>query len=396
MRVSIPALRHHPIPAALPVALRHHTTALARAAVASLLVSGAVSAAPVRAQSLLDRPPNLGGTWTGESGTLHFHFMHRFEATDPPARKVLNSPTFLIAGSLPYRTMIGARYATNSLVRTGYPNEWEFFARWHPIVQGAGAPIDAAVHGGWNQAARSVDGEVTVARRLGRLRAVAVGRAFSDAYHSGEARYAIGGGATLQLHDWLALAGDATTLLDLADDEEVAWSAGLQLRIPLSPHTLSLHASNANTTTLQGSARGVGEVMYGFEFTVPLTLSRYFGGGSPSADAGAVGAAASDAVAAVEVGMSNRLLFTPDTVRIRVGETVLWRNTSVLPHTVTADPTKVANAQNVILPAGAAAFDSGNMDPDATFSHTFTVAGTYRYVCVPHELANMIGVVIVE
>ncbi len=74
---------------------------------------------------------------------------------------------------------------------------------------------------------------------------------------------------------------------------------------------------------------------------------------------------------------------------------MLWRNTSALPHTVTADPSKVVRPENVILPEGAAAFDSGNMDPGATFSHTFTTAGTYRYVCIPHELANMIGVVIV-
>lgn len=365
-----------------------------RALLVALLVS-AVPAGPAaaRAQSLLERPPNLGGTWAGEAGTLYFHFMHRFEATDPPARKVLNSPTFLLAGALPHDVLLGARYATNSLVRTGYPNEWEFFGRWRMLAEERGAPFDAAVHGGWNHAARSVDGELTLARRLGPVRLLGAGRVLSDAYHAGETRFAAGGGASLQVHEWVALAADATTLLDRADDEDVVWSAGLQLRIPYSPHTLSLHASNANTTTLQGTARGIGRVLYGFEFTVPFTPARYFGRRAPAASAAA---SSSMPAPAVEIEMTNRLLFSPDTVRIRAGETVLWRNTSALPHTVTADPTKVARAGNVILPAGAAPFDSGMMDAGDTFSHTFTVPGTYRYVCVPHELANMIGVVIVE
>src|SRR5690606_14561122 len=109
--------------------------------------------------------------------------------------------------------------------------------------------------------------------------------------------------------DWVALAGDAMTLLDREDGEDVAWSAGVQLRIPTTPHTLSLHASNANTTTLQGTSRGVGQVMYGFEFTIPLTLSRYFGRRSQPASSAAPAPAP-----AVEVDMTNRLLFSPDTV----------------------------------------------------------------------------------
>lgn len=360
---------------------------------ATVLVMLLVGAPSVQAQSLLERSPNLGGTWTGEPGTLHFHFMHRFEATDPPARKVLNSPTFLLAATLPHDLLVGARYATNSLVRTGYPNEWEFFGRWQPLSQEAGAPLDAALHAGWNQAARSADAELTLAHRSGRLRVLGAARVFSNAYHMDETRFAAGGGVTLSVLDWLALAGDAMTLVDADAVEDVAWSAGVQLRIPLSPHTLSLHASNANTTTLQGSARGAGAVMYGFEFTIPLTLARYFGRRAPASGSTATVPAAG--APAVEVEMTNRLLFSPDTVRITSGETVLWRNSSMLPHTVTADASKAAAAGNVTLPPGAQSFDSGNIDAGQTWSYTFTVPGTYRYVCLPHEMAGMTGVVIV-
>jgi plastocyanin len=42
-----------------------------------------------------------------------------------------------------------------------------------------------------------------------------------------------------------------------------------------------------------------------------------------------------------------------------------------------------------------APFDSGNIEEDGSFSHTFTVKGTYKYVCVMHEAMGMVGTVIV-
>lgn len=105
--------------------------------------------------------------------------------------------------------------------------------------------------------------------------------------------------------------------------------------------------------------------------------------------------AQSDSVAA-EVGMTNTLTFAPDTVHVEVGATVRWTNSSVLVHTVTADPEKATLDESVHLPEGATPFDSGNMDPKATFEHTFEAAGTYRYFCIPHEATKMYGTVIVE
>lgn len=95
------------------------------------------------------------------------------------------------------------------------------------------------------------------------------------------------------------------------------------------------------------------------------------------------------------VGMTfNR--FTEGTVRIRVGETVQWRNTSPIGHTVTADPALVRDPANVQLPPGAEPFHSGNIPAGQVWQRTFTVAGIYRYVCRPHEGAGMVGTVIVE
>jgi len=99
---------------------------------------------------------------------------------------------------------------------------------------------------------------------------------------------------------------------------------------------------------------------------------------------------------AAVVEMTNTLIFTPDTVRIKAGTTVEWRNTSLLVHTVTADPDLATLAESVQLPEGAKPFNSGNLDVKATFRHTFDVPGTYLYFCIPHEGAKMRGLVIVE
>jgi len=106
--------------------------------------------------------------------------------------------------------------------------------------------------------------------------------------------------------------------------------------------------------------------------------------------------AQSDAGPAAVVGMTNTMAYTADTVRVEVGETVRWENSSDVMHTVTADPAEAFKDDSVRLPEGASTFHSGNLDPAETFEHTFEVAGTYRYFCVPHEAVGMRGTVIVE
>jgi len=96
------------------------------------------------------------------------------------------------------------------------------------------------------------------------------------------------------------------------------------------------------------------------------------------------------------VEMTNTLTFAPDTVYVSAGETVEWKNASLLVHTVTDDTAKATLEGSALLPDGAKAFDSALLQPDQTFEHTFSVAGTYRYFCIPHEGAKMIGTVIVK
>lgn len=98
---------------------------------------------------------------------------------------------------------------------------------------------------------------------------------------------------------------------------------------------------------------------------------------------------------AAVVEMTNTMKFTADTVKIKKGETVKWKNTSLLAHSVTADPSVASNEGSVQLPEEAGSFDSGMLDPDQTFTHTFNTPGTYQYFCIPHEGAKMFGWVIV-
>lgn len=120
-----------------------------------------------------------------------------------------------------------------------------------------------------------------------------------------------------------------------------------------------------------------------------LLLSPLFPGGTSSPDA-----AGQDPAAVV--GMTNTLKFTPPKVTVRVGETVRWKNTSVIVHTVTADPDEATMDGSVHLPEGAEPFDSGDLDPKEAFEHTFETPGTYTYFCIPHEAAKMRGTVVVK
>jgi plastocyanin len=363
---TAPRLRSHP----------RRLRTIPALAVLALAAVGALASA-THAQSVTERPPNLSGTWVGDPGVVHFNFLHRFQVASGGQNKVQNYPTFLLAAGLPARLLAGVRYSTNSTLTPNYPNEWEFFGRWNPIAQTNGAPLDAALHAGYNNSAESVDAELTLARDVGPLRLLAAGRAFSDGFNSGESRYAVAGGVTFDLNGTFTLAVDAASLLDAEEHEDMAWGAALQIAIPYTPHSLSLQATNTNTQTLQGASIGASRTRWGFEFTIPITLSRYFGGGATAA------APSADAAVRVEgdtvrVVMRN-LAYQTTQIEVSAGTTVVWVNEDQVQHTVTADD---------------GSFDSGLIDAGTSWSRTFESAGTVAYHCTPHPF--MKGVVVVQ
>lgn len=97
----------------------------------------------------------------------------------------------------------------------------------------------------------------------------------------------------------------------------------------------------------------------------------------------------------VLVEATDRLTFESDSVAVRVGDVVTWRNAGLIQHSVTADPTEATLDGSVRLPDGAEPFDSGLLAEGETFSHIFRVPGRYDYFCIPHEGAGMTGAVIV-
>ena len=107
-------------------------------------------------------------------------------------------------------------------------------------------------------------------------------------------------------------------------------------------------------------------------------------------------AAAAPAPTTVVVNMNDQYKFDPAAITIAKGTTIEWKNTGVQPHTVTCDPKKALKKTDVILPSGAEPFDSGLIMGGKSFSHTFTVAGQYQYVCTPHETMGMIATVTVS
>ncbi len=71
--------------------------------------------------------------------------------------------------------------------------------------------------------------------------------------------------------------------------------------------------------------------------------------------------------------------YSPSSITINVGDTIVWTNYDSASHTVTSND---------------GTFDSGGISTGSTFSFTFTNAGTFNYYCSPHP--NMTGSVTVQ
>ena len=83
-------------------------------------------------------------------------------------------------------------------------------------------------------------------------------------------------------------------------------------------------------------------------------------------------------VAGTAVNITN-FAFAPATLTVKVGETVTWTNKDEEPHNVVAND---------------GSFRSPGMDSNATYSYTFTKAGSFDYICGIHPFMH--GTVVVS
>jgi amicyanin len=339
----------------------------------------ALATAPVlNAQSLLYRSPNWSGDWVPDAGVVQFNFVHRFNVSPAPARVFTNFPTFTFAAGLGRNVGLGYRFATKSAIPGGNTsNESELFARWrfwgaHEGTDG----LHAAVSPAYNFKARSLDGELSADYSTGPLTVLGAVRELGSPFGGRGARTALAGGGVIRVNQYVALAGDFAKLL--GGDTTATWSVGVHVSIPGSPHTFALEMSNVASNTFQGSSRGLNSALakrlYGFEFTIPLHLSRFGPWFHPSGGLafGVAGPAAAD------VRVSS-MSFPTDTTQISAGQIVRWTNQDPLDHTISFE---VEGPPSGPLPA------------KGSYAVRFDRPGTYPYHCTPHPF--MKGVVVVR
>ena len=130
-----------------------------------------------------------------------------------------------------------------------------------------------------------------------------------------------------------------------------------------------------------------------FGFTVGLASASYhseaYGGGTTDK------AKRTSSDVAVVIELTPRLQFIPAKLTVTVGDTVQWRNVSPFGHTVTADASRATYPSNVALPDGVKPFDL-SLRGGQSVRYTFDKPGVYRYICLPHEGAGMLGTVEVK
>jgi len=108
------------------------------------------------------------------------------------------------------------------------------------------------------------------------------------------------------------------------------------------------------------------------------TTTTAAGGATTTSAGGATTTSAAGGGGGAQVTIQN-FSFSPASVTVKVGDTVTWTNQDSSTHTVVAD-----NGE----------FKSGNLGNGATFSFTFSAAGTFAYHCSIHS--TMKGTVVVQ
>lgn len=109
------------------------------------------------------------------------------------------------------------------------------------------------------------------------------------------------------------------------------------------------------------------KISIGLAIAALAGLSACGGYDEPSATKAA--APAKEAASATEVAVKDNS-FAPASLKVKVGETITFKNSGAIAHTVTA--------------GDGADFDSGTLEPGATFEVKTSKAGSISYLCSFH------------
>merc|ERR1719473_2345081 len=97
--------------------------------------------------------------------------------------------------------------------------------------------------------------------------------------------------------------------------------------------------------------------------------------------------------ATVKLGSdTGSLVFVPDTLTIKTGETVEFVNNVGFPHNVVFDEDNIPEG----VSAEALSHEDYLNAPGETVTTKFDKAGTYGYYCEPHRGAGMVGKIVVQ
>ncbi|MFJ2867705.1 cupredoxin domain-containing protein [Kitasatospora sp. NPDC087314] len=146
--------------------------------------------------------------------------------------------------------------------------------------------------------------------------------------------------------------------------------------------------SRRNTKSNDHASRRVARLLVAA--TVAAGLGALGAGGSVAAQSHGVAASAvsqtvltavpkAPAAGAQQVTIAN-YAFSPSTLTVSTGTTVTWTNSDTDSHTVTS--------------SGSGPLASGVLNQGASYSYTFTMPGTYAYICSIHPF--MQGTVVVQ
>lgn len=348
------------------------------AATTTILLSLLAAAPAVAAgQSTLEDTQRLPPVWTGIPWSIEVRVGPLLgRAADHAGAGLTADPSVRAALALPGRLVAEMRYATQP-EELGGRDEVEGSLRTTLLGEDRGHALDLGIEGRVATGSEMAAATATAARWLGPLRVGATAGAIA-----GDDRIRPLAGAGALWHPApgrlpIALTADVVTPLDPDDGESAAWTAGIQLGVAFTPHTLSAFATNAGNS-LPGRVTGTDRIRVGIELTghVPAGrfLSRYVE--RETARESVRPEAAAERVVSVPI---REYRYAPARIEISAGTAVEWTNHDDVTHTATADDNS---------------WSSGGLQQGESWRAVFTEPGLYPYHCGPHPY--MRGVVVVR